>query len=98
MGPDSVGGRGAVGRGAVPPGRREASRSSEISIQSDCPCADVGATAAMLGRTAARVYQDEQEDGAVEERKAMVRALPQEIRLKKVTRQAVLRWYRLPRD
>ncbi len=35
--------------------------------------------------------------GEPEERKAVVRAFLQEIRVEKATRQAVLRWYRLPR-
>jgi hypothetical protein len=35
--------------------------------------------------------------GEPEERKAVVRAFLQEIRIEKTTRQAVLRWYRLPR-
>jgi hypothetical protein len=37
------------------------------------------------------------ESGSDEERKAVVRAFHQEIRVKKATRQATLRWYRLPR-
>jgi hypothetical protein len=35
--------------------------------------------------------------GEPEERKAVVRAFLQEIRIEKTTRQAVLRWHRLPR-
>ena len=35
--------------------------------------------------------------GESEERKAVVRAFLQEIRMEKTTRQAVLRWLRLPR-
>jgi len=35
--------------------------------------------------------------GEPEEMKAMVRTFLQEIRIKKTTRQAVLRWLRLPR-
>jgi hypothetical protein len=37
------------------------------------------------------------ESGTAEERKAVVRAFLQGIRIEKTTRQAVLRWYRLPR-
>ena len=37
------------------------------------------------------------ESGNDEERKAVVRAFLQEIRVEKATRQATLRWYRLPR-
>jgi hypothetical protein len=36
--------------------------------------------------------------GTFEEQKAVISAFLQEIRVMKVTRQAVLRWYRLPRD
>lgn len=36
--------------------------------------------------------------GTNEERKAVVRAFLQEIRVEKATRQATLRWYRLPRS
>ena len=35
--------------------------------------------------------------GTPEERKAVVRAFLQGIRIEKTTRQAILRWYRLPR-
>jgi hypothetical protein len=38
------------------------------------------------------------EAGTIEEQKVVVSAFLQEIRVKKLTRQAVLRWHRLPRD
>jgi hypothetical protein len=44
-----------------------------------------------------RRFQEVLGAGTVEEQKAVVSAFLQEIRVKKVTRQA-LRWYRLPRD
>jgi hypothetical protein len=48
-------------------------------------------------RDALRHFPEVLAAGEPEERKAVVRAFLQEIRIEKTTRQAVLRWYRLPR-
>jgi len=45
-----------------------------------------------------RWFREVLNGGNVEDRRAVVRALLQEIRVMKATRQVVLRWYRLPRD
>jgi recombinase-like zinc beta ribbon protein len=42
-------------------------------------------------------FREVRDAGEPEERKAVIRAFLQEIRIEKTTRQAVLRWYRLPR-
>ena len=62
-------------------------------IDAQAPAAEVvEELLAQLGR-----FEDVLEAGEPEERKAVVRAFLQGIRVEKTTRQAVLRWYRLPR-
>ena len=58
---------------------------------------DVTATIAALIGSLGRLW-DVLDAGTFEEQKAVISAFLQEIRVKKVTRQAVLRWNRLPRD